>query len=142
METKQEQYMTIWGDTVNFKQLLLGLVGGALMGYVSFIGGTAYLEAYHSGLGKSLMQGYSLLFGVGGSVLAGIIAGLIMKPKRIFHEEGFQLDKQLVLRELNLDLKKEAEYLKTVPPEVVGEMRKLELLGLFTEETDAKGATN
>jgi len=136
METNQEEYLTIWDNTVNFRQLLLGLVGGALMGYFSFIGGAAYLKANHPGAPSGLMQGYALLFGVAGSVLSGIIAGIIFKPKRIFHEEGFQLDKQTVLKELNVDLHKESEYLKTVPPEVIAEMKKLQLYDLFTEDRE------
>jgi hypothetical protein len=139
MEGKVQEYMTVWGDTVKFRQLLLGLLGGALMGYFSFTGGSAYLKAYHPGLGTSLLSGYALLFGVGGSVLAGIIAGFVFSPNRVFHEEDFQIDKQLVLKELGLDPGKEAEYLKTVPAEVIAEMKKLQLYDVFADEPKAKG---
>ncbi|MDR3561335.1 MAG: hypothetical protein P4N59_07845 [Negativicutes bacterium] len=139
MEKHKEEFVTIWGDTVNFRQLLLGLVGGAVLGYLSLIGGLSYLKSYHPGLGKALLMGYALLFGVGGCIVAAMIAGRVFKPKRIYSEEDRSVDKQAVLRELNIDLKQEAEYLKQVSPQIIHEMKQLQLYELFVTETNPQG---
>jgi len=131
MEEKKSDFLVVWGDTVNFKQLLLGMVVGAVLSYASYAGGLSYLKHYHPSLNKGLLMGYALLFGVGGCVIVGIIAARIFKPKRIFCEEDFNLDKEKVLGELNLDLEKEAKYLLTTPRDVVAEMQELGLYHLF-----------
>lgn len=136
---KKEEYLIVWGDTVDFKQLIIGLFVGSLVGYLSFIGGHAYLINNHSDLTKGLLMGYSLLFGVGGCLVIWLITAAIFKPKRIFHEEGFVVDQELVLRELNIDVKKETEYLKEVPAEIIVEMKKLELHDLFIEKPQCQG---
>ncbi len=125
MEGKKTEFLTIWGDTVIFKQLLLGLAGGAMLGYLSLMGGLVYLNKTQPNLGKALLMGYALLFGVGGCIIAGVIAAKIFKPKRIFYEEDTCIDKHAVLESLHVDIKQEAEYLKHVSPRIINEMKQL-----------------
>lgn len=131
---KQEKYVSIWGDTVIFKRLLIGLIFGAVLGYVSFISYFSYLKMYHADLSKSLLNGYALLAGIGGCIIAAIIIGKIFKPKRIFHNEIVNIDKQKIFNSLEVDVRKEAEYLKDVSPLVITEMKELHLYEMFVNE--------
>jgi hypothetical protein len=139
MTEKKTQLLNIWGNTVDFSQVLWGVAGGAVLGYVSLIGGLRYLAKYHSGLQKDLAMGYALLFGVAGCVLAGLIAGRLFPPKHIYHEEEVSTDRLAVLKELKVDMRLEAEYLKHAPEKVIQEMKALQLYDLFSSggETEA-----
>jgi hypothetical protein len=135
MQQSKAEFLTVWGDTVDFKQLIIGLTLGAIFGYVSFIGGLQYLKLNHASLSKGLLMGYALLFGVAGCVLVGVVAAMVFKPKRIFHEEDFHINGEMVFQELGIDQKQEAEFLKDTPKEVIEEMHKLQIYHLFAEKT-------
>ena len=138
MEGKQQGYLNVWGDTVDFKELLTGVFLGAALGYSSYIAGLWYLKSFHPGIEKGLLQGYALIFGVCGCLVIGVIAAKVFKAKRIFIEDDYGIDKNSALLELNLNLQQEAEYLKGVAPDVIEEMHKLGIYQLFTDEARNK----
>lgn len=134
---EKQSYLTIWGDTVDLKELLIGLFLGAVLGYSSFSGSLWYLKSFHPDIAKGLLAGYALLFGIVGCLVAGVIAAKFFKSKRIFLEDDSSIDKQSVLLDLTLNLKQESKYLKNVPPDVIEEMRELHVYELFIDP-DAK----
>ena len=133
MSDRTETLLVVWGDTVDFRQLITGLALGACLGYLSFVGGLSYLSAVHGNLARGLLMGYALLIGVTGCVLVGVAAAWLFKPKRIFHEEGVIVDQSALFQELGIDANEERERLKSVPSDVIAEMRRLGIDRLFTE---------
>ena len=126
-------YITVWGDTVNFRELLIGLLLGALAGFGSYRGALWLLNSTHPDMAKGLLMGYALLFGISGCLLAGGVAAKVFKAKRIFIEDDSSIDMQATLHELKLDLRRESEYLKAVPPDVIAEMHELQIYELFSD---------
>ena len=140
MADKKRQLLNVWGDTVDFRQLLCGVTGGALLGYFSFAAGLRYLVKYHPSLQKGLAMGYALLFGVGGCVVAGVIAAKLFPPKHVYREQERSIDRSAVLQDLKVNMQLEAEYLKQASPKVIREMQALQLYDLFKGE-DGTAAT-
>ncbi|MDR3561342.1 MAG: hypothetical protein P4N59_07880 [Negativicutes bacterium] len=138
MQEQRQGYLTVWGDTVDIKELLIGLILGALVGYGSYVGGLWYLKIFHPGIAKGVLQGYALLFGIGGCLVVGVIAAKVTKAKRVFVEDDSSIDKQAALLEFNLDLEREAEYLKSVPPDIKKEMHQLQIYDLFADKVQRK----
>lgn len=131
MQEKQQELLAIWGDTVAFKDLLVGLLLGGVLGFTSLKGGLWYLQNFHAGLEKGLMMGYGLIFGIAGCIAAGAIVAKKCKAKRILMEEEGGIDLESVLESFQINLQKEAEYLKEVPSDVITEMHQLKLYELF-----------
>ena len=83
-------------------------------------------------MAEKLVSAYSLLFGIGGCVISAIVSANLFKPKRTLNEEQFsEQDRDRVLKELNIDVKKEKEELKYADPKVLQEMKDLKLYELF-----------
>ncbi len=131
-------YISVWGDTVNLRELLIGMFLGAITGYVSFTGGLLFLQKFYSDLPKGLLMGYALLFGIIGCLIVGGVAAKVFKAKRIFIEDSSCIDMTTALRELNLNPSREAEYLKSVSQDVKEEMKELQIYQLFSQEKDHK----
>ncbi|MEN6412260.1 MAG: hypothetical protein ABFC84_05765 [Veillonellales bacterium] len=142
MQGGKKEYISVWGDTVDFKELLIGMFAGAMIGYASFAGGIWFLRQFFSSLPKGLFMGYALLFGIAGCLIAGGVAAKAFKAKRIFLEDSSCVDLRTTLEDLNLDLSREAEYLKYVPADVQEEMKELQLYQLFSKESDNNPASN
>ena len=134
MADKKRQLLSVWGDTVDFRQLLWGITGGALLGHFSFAAGLRYLVKFHPGLQKGLTMGYALLFGVGGCILAGVIAAKLFPPKHVYREQECSIDRTAVLKDLKVNMQLEAEYLQQASPKIIREMQVLQLYDLFKGE--------
>lgn len=139
MDDEKREFLTVWGDTVDFKELLVGLVVGAIAGFVSYYGGLLAIKHLFPQMPQGLMMGYSLLIGVTGCLAVGVVAAIMIKPKRIFKEDDKHIDKAMVLKELNVDLEQEAMVLNSVPADVIAEMHKLGLYELFYGSLNRKG---
>jgi len=72
---KNEEKITIWGDVVSIKDLLISI----LITLVSTMGLYFYASIYK--------PSYVLFFGLGGAILGFIISSFIFTPKRIVEEE-------------------------------------------------------
>jgi hypothetical protein len=134
MQEERQGYLTVWGDTVDLKELLLGVFFGAVVGFCSYSGALWYLKTFHSGMAKGVLEGYALLVGVGGCLAVGVIAARVTKAKRNFIEDDNSIDKKEALLEMDLDLDREAEYLQHVSADVIQEMHQLQIYDLFTEK--------
>lgn len=114
-ETKAaaSSFAEVWYDVVSPRHLLISVVMGLVLGLVSYVGGRHVLAASFPGLRSELVGGYALFLGVGGSVFAGVLAGLWFKPKRVLvesttnetqildlvHEEGMSADEEIAALE-------------------------------------------
>lgn len=130
--------LEVWGDTVNFGQLLIGICMGSIGGFGIYYIGKLLISANYPHVSKSLQDSYSLLIGMLGCLLMGFIVGKLFKPKREFSETDFVMDVEALVQENHLDLEKEEEYLKTVSPQVLTEMRTLNIESIFKPSATKK----
>ncbi len=135
-EECKTHYMSVWGDTVEFKEFLIALAIGIAFGIVCSDGALVYLKTYHADLSKGGLMGTALMIGAIGSIIAGVIGAMLFKPKRIISEENLVLSTADIAQELNLNLQEEAELLKTAPDDIICEMKQLGIYQLFSGEKE------
>lgn len=133
---KKQKLASFWGDTVELNELFVGIIFSVIVSYAAFYGGKVYLSANHADLGKNLISGYSLFLGLVAAVVVAIIVAKFSKPKRIFHEDECNFDKEKFIKEYNIDLEHEALQLKNSSPEIIQELKQLGLYSVFTEKEE------
>ena len=79
--TEQQTYLEVWGDTVNGRHLAISVAVGSVVGASALLAAQALFERVVSE--PSLAQAYSLLVGIAACLLAGVVCGIFIKPKRI-----------------------------------------------------------
>lgn len=130
-------YADVWGDTVNLKHLVYGMVIGIVISLAFYLGALKLIQVNFPKLPASLMAAYSLLMGIVGCILSAVVSAKLFKPKRTLNEEEFsEADRNTVLDELKVDRAKEAEELLTIEPAVAAEMQALQLYDLFSGKND------
>ncbi|NLW41366.1 MAG: MFS transporter [Tissierellia bacterium] len=128
---KDKKYIEIWGDTVDLKELVYASIIGVVMTMTMFlIGRRTFLNMDNIDLG--LANGYSLLFGVLGCILSGIISAKLFKPKRIIEERHNKEDILDIISAAGMTLEEEIEALSNLDPEIIEELEELELYGLLS----------
>ncbi|MDI9900694.1 hypothetical protein QM716_12605 [Rhodococcus sp. IEGM 1409] len=78
---QQQTYLEVWGDTVNGRHLAISVLVGSVVGASTLLAAQALFERVVSE--PSLAQAYSLLVGIAACLLAGVVCGIFIKPKRI-----------------------------------------------------------
>lgn len=132
-------YADIWGDTVNVRHLFFGIVIGIAISLSCYVLSLNFIQSHFPQTPVKLCKAYALLTGMLASLLSAFISAKLFKPKRILQEKNFsEEDRNLVLKELDIDLDKEREELKTAEKEVIEEMKSLQLYELFAGEKDNK----
>lgn len=131
---RKPDYITVWGDTVEFRDLVLGIVAGAVFSFIGSYYGKKYVSFHLSHTSAGLAKGYALLIGIVVSLLVAAVVALVYKPKRIFNEQETQLDRDAFVEQYHLDLAKEAECLKTTSADTLSEMKELGLYAVFKGE--------
>lgn len=131
---EDRRYYEVWGDTVDLRELAFSAVIGTVLALGLYLLGVSFLRAYSQSLETGLLKGYSLLVGVIGVILAGVISAKLFKPKREVLVEAFS--KQdiadslgAVLAELELSSEEEQGALNSIEERLKKEM---EELGLYT----------
>lgn len=142
VKNREPYYLSIWGDTVDFRDFLCGLLIGVAFGAVCADGGLAYLKTYHSGLSKGALMGAALMIGAVGSIVAGALSAFLFKPKRKISEENLTIEFKNLEEEFGVNLEEEAELLKTAPPEIIEELKGLNLYTLFATPAASKEKTS
>lgn len=131
MNTEKKQVLTeVWGDTVALRELMISAVLGVVLTMSFFLAGRSVLL----GLGTiepSLANGYSLLVGIAGCLLSGVISARLFKPKRIIEERYDAEEIETILASAGLTVAEEAEALSTLDPRLIAEMEDLELYSLL-----------
>ncbi len=136
-------YADVWGDRVKVKSMLAAMLIGVVICLSMFMLGKHILAA--TSIDESMANSYSLLFGVAGSLISAVISGILFKPQRELNEEDIETDdKASIIKELNLDMKEEAEALAFTDRKTIQEMKELGLYDVFvgyTETSADKGTT-
>ena len=130
----------IWGDTVNLKHLGGAMLIGVLLGFGFFWSGLHLIKAQYPAIQGSLQTAIALLVGIFGCLLAAVISAKLFGPKRTLTEQEFSAEDRLrVLQDLQVDMSQEAADMKTMPAEILAEMRELQLDAMFQTQASNKG---
>ena len=130
-------YADVWGDRVKVKSMLIAMLIGVVICLSMFTLGKHILAA--TGVDESMANSYSLLFGVAGSLISAVISGILFRPQRELNEEDIETDdKAAIIKELNLDMKAEAEALAYTDKRTIQEMKELGLYDVFVRGADTK----
>ena len=133
-------YADVWGDRVKVKSMLIAMLIGVVICLSMFTLGKHILAA--TGVDESMANSYSLLFGVAGSLISAVISGILFRPQRELNEEDIETDdKAAIIKELNLDMKAEAEALAYTDKRTIQEMKELGLYDVFVRGADTKPDT-
>jgi hypothetical protein len=123
-------YTLVWGDTVKLSHLLISsLLGVVLTLGLYIVGRSIFLNI--EGLEKGLAKGYSLLVGIAGCFIAGVISAKLFKPKRVIEEKFERGSIEEILAAADMTVEEEIEGLRNLDPKLVHEMEELELWGLL-----------
>ena len=131
---EEHRLVNIWEDTVDLKELLLGLACGSAFGFASYAVSLRAFTAYLPGQQPSLIKGYALMAGIAGCVMAASFIAAVLKPKRSLREttQG-PVDRAGLIRDLALNPEEERRALETAPPRLIREMQQLQIYDLFAE---------
>lgn len=127
----------VWGDTVNLKHLAGAMAIGVVLGFSFFWCGLQAIKTVKPDMQPSLQSAIALLVGIAGCLLAAVISAKLFPPKRTLSEQQFSSeDRERVLTELQVDRVREAEDMKTMPDDILQEMKELQLDQLFAAPND------
>lgn len=131
-EQKKEtqQYTEVWGDTVVLKELLLACVIGVVLTMSFFFVGRSIFKGME-GLDSGMANGYSLLVGLAGCLVSGVINAKLFKPKRTFDGELRSDSIEHILEQAGLTVEEEAQALAEVDAEIIAELEDLEMYSLL-----------
>lgn len=126
--TSKQEYIEILGDTVVPSRILLSVIisiAASIGGY--FLGKSIFPQVAEA----KMVSSYSLLLGIGGSVIALVICSRLFKPSRILMEEETTSEGlEEILRDLQADPRSEYELIKN-DPVTRKEMEELGILDTF-----------
>lgn len=125
-----KRYAEVWGDTVVLKELLLSSVIGIILTMTGYLLG-ARLFVGNPNIEPSLAKGYSLMVGIGGCIIAAVIAANLFKPKRVVEEHFEQEDIKAVLEAAGYTLEEEAMAIAAADPDIIAELEDLNLTALL-----------
>lgn len=129
----------VWGDTVNLAHLAGAMAIGVVLGFSFFWCGLQAIKTIKPDMQPSLQSAIALLVGIMGCLLAAAISAKLFPPKRTLSEQHFSAeDRERVLTELQIDRVREAEDMKTMPDDILQEMKELQLYELFASPADRK----
>jgi hypothetical protein len=117
------KYVEVWEDTVSIRDLVYSILLSLVLGFVF------YLLCYRiiskvEGIDQNLLKGYSLIGGVIGCILAGIISSIIFKPKRIIEDSTTTSEDILsVIKDHNISLEQEKEFINQLDKETIEELK-------------------
>ena len=123
----------IWGDTVNLRHLGGAMIVGIILGTLFYIAGFECIRRIRPDMVLSLQKAMGLVIGIVGCLLAAVVSPRLFPPKRTLTEESFSPENRLqVLAELGVDMAAESEDMKSMPDEIIQEMKDLQLYDVFT----------
>ena len=131
---EEHRLVNIWEDTVDLKELLLGVAWGSALGFAAYALALRAFTAYLPGQQPSLIKGYALMGGIAGCVMAASFIAAAIKPKRSLREttQG-PLDRAGLVRDLALNPEEERRALAAASPRLIREMQQLQIYDLFAE---------
>ena len=141
MEPKPKPYADVWGDTVDLRHLSIAIVIGIAVSLTFYLVGLKFILRSLPKTPHSLTQAYALLIGILGCLVSAVVSTKLFPPKRTLRESQFNAqEREAALSELQIDWEREREELKTLSPQIVAEMKELQIYEIFAEpKTQATG---
>lgn len=127
---KEKVFTEVWGDRVDLKELVISCVIGVVLTMTMFLIGQRIFLGMET-IETSLANGYALLVGVAGCLLAGFISARLFKPKRVVEEQFEFEDIEAVLHAAGISVEEEIQALSTADADIIQELEDLELYGLL-----------
>ena len=132
----EHRLVNIWEDTVDFRELLIGLACGSALGFASYAIALRAFTAYFPAQQPSLIKGYALMGGIVGCVTAASLIAAVIKPKRLLRETAQgPIDRAGLVRDFALNPEEERRALETASPKLIREMQQLQIYDLFAESS-------
>jgi hypothetical protein len=124
------KYAELWGDRVVLKELLIASVIGIILTMAFYFNASRYFLS-QEGIEPGLAKGYSLMIGIGGCLLGGIISSKLFKPKREVVESGEELDVLGAIEAAGSTLEDEIKAMGNTNKQSIEEMKALGLDSLL-----------
>lgn len=141
MSTEEHRLVHIWEDTVDLRELLVGLVWGSALGFGCYSVSLAAFTSLVPSQAPDLLKGYALMGGIVGCVIAAVVVALAVKPKRrLLAPDAKPVDHAELLDTLALDPDEERRALQNASPKLIQEMRQLQIYDLFADFTGVSGS--
>lgn len=129
---EKKVYADVWSDTVDIRHLAMGIVIGLVLSLSFYIFGLSFIQSHFRKVPLNLSKAYALLIGIFGSLVSAVISANLFKPKRSLREGQFSKEERnSVLEELQINRDQESKELNMVEPEIIEEMKQLQLYDIF-----------
>lgn len=141
MESSNNHLVEVWGDTVDFRSMLLAIVIGSVVSTGTFLLAKFFLSSLSGD--TTLLNGYAMLIGLGGCLLSGFICSVMFKPARTVISS--QEDNNENVKAFIVDLIKDDPNYTSVnelPAEVKEELELLQLMSVFQEAEEIAKKNN
>ena len=139
MSDDTPQLVNIWDDTVDLRELFIGLACGSTLGFAFYALALRALSRYLPNQPPGVIKGYALLGGILGCVCAAVGVALFVKPKRWLRvSDDGPVDRAGLLRSLAVDPEEERRALAHASPALIREMQQLQIYDLFADFSHAR----
>ncbi|MEK5101061.1 hypothetical protein MKX83_03615 [Cytobacillus sp. FSL M8-0252] len=99
------KYLEILGDTVLPRNIILAIIISIILSLSGYLLGERLFPLFAS---EKMVSSYSLLLGIGGSVLSLALCAFIFNPSRVLTEEETSLESmEEIFKDMQLDPKEE-----------------------------------
>lgn len=130
-EKNKAPYVEVIGDTVYGKHLIITISLSIASSLIAFFIGKQIFPRIAP---EQMVESYSLLLGIAGSLIALLINTLLFKPKRTLNESpNTSAELSAVYRELQFDIEEEREAILN-DPVTAQEMKNQGIYDMFMEE--------
>lgn len=130
IKNETKKYTEVWGDTVILKELIWACVIGVVITMSFFLIGKSIFSNVPN-LDEGMANGYSLLVGLLGCLVSGVINSKLFKPKRSFDGKLEAKSIEHILESAGLSVEEEAKALAEVDQEIILELESLEMYSLL-----------
>lgn len=130
-DEKKLPYASVWGDTVKLEHLGAATVLGIVLTLSFYFIGLSLFSG-RPGLNPDLAKGYSMMIGVIGCVISGVISATLFRPKRVIVEKAQRAELPEILAATGTTLEEEREALQSLDAETLAELEELGLKGFLS----------
>lgn len=128
---QKEQYVEILGDTISGNQLITAIIFSVLISLAGFLIGKWIFPQIAD---EQMVDSYSLLLGIAGTVIMLVINSFIFRPKRILVDEEISYENmEEVFSSLQLDIDEELRLIEE-DPTTKKELEDLGVLSIFNSK--------
>lgn len=135
-QKKSQSYVEIIGDTVVGKHLILTIMISVALSFLGFFAGRELI--FPRIAPEEMIQSYSLLLGIAGSITGLLINTFLFKPKRTLNETA-STNSELseIYEKLQLDMEEERESILK-DPVTIQEMKEQGFYEMFIPDEEEK----